>query len=347
MNTSATIEPAIPQVSDSVKGSGDLYFCPDGDLTKIVSRRDFPAEKKQEIRSLHKLDKRWNWVLLLHYAIWISGASIAIVSDSLAISIFGYILGGLSLSTLSVLSHESSHNLFTRNPGIDRWIGFLCGIPILFSAMGYRIMHPIHHKRLRTEADPDDIENATKDPALLRWVYVLVFFLSIYLYLIMVPANALKNGSRREKIIVIFEFLAMGAIVAFGWIFLPVQWMIEGWLLPLFVAGQVANIRGIAEHGMTTSGNEMTDTRTVATHPILSFLMCNINYHIEHHLYPGVPWYNLPKVHTLLQEEYRSAGSSVYTSYWDFLGDVARAVVTGVTSNRRLIPEHIREHVCV
>lgn len=325
----------------------DLYFCPDGDVTTVVGRRDFPAEKKQAIRALHALDKRWNWVLLLHYALWLLAAAAAITSDNLLISIVGYLVGGLSLSTLSVLSHESSHNLFTRNPKIDRWIGFVCGIPILFSAMGYRIMHPIHHKRLRTEEDPDDIENATKDPTLLRWVYIAVFFVSVYLYLIMVPTNAFRNGSRSDRISVILEFFAMAGIVALGWILLPVQWMIEGWLLPLIVAGQIANIRGIAEHGMTTSGNEMTDTRTVATHPALSFLMCNINFHIEHHLYPGVPWYNLPKVHRLLEEEYVRAGSSVYRSYWKFLRDVAKAVITGVTSNRRLIPEHIREHVCV
>ena len=117
--------------------------------------------------------------------------------------------------------------------------------------------------------------------------------------------------------------------------------------MPLIVAGQVANIRGIAEHGMTTGGNEMTDTRTVATNPVLSFLICNINYHIEHHLYPGVPWYNLPKVHKILAEEYETAGSSVYNSYWSFLSDVSQALIAGVSSNRRLIPEHIREHVCV
>ncbi len=333
-------------VDESFDHSSDLYFC-EGDTTSVVGRKDFAPEKKRAIRDLHMLDKRWNLVLVLHYGIWLASAAAAITSDSLLIGICAYILGGLSLSTLSVLSHESSHNLFTRNPRIDRWIGFVCGIPILFSAMGYRIMHPIHHKRLRTVEDPDDIENATKDPAVLRWVYVAVFFVSVYLYLIMVPANAFRKGMRSEKTAVILEFFCMAGIVALGWILLPASWMIEGWLLPLLVAGQIANIRGIAEHGMTTSGNEMTDTRTVATHPVLSFLMCNINYHIEHHLYPGVPWYNLPKVHKLLQEEYRIAGSSVYTSYLDFLKDVAKAVVAGVTSNRRLIPEHIREHVCV
>ncbi|HLE32029.1 MAG TPA: fatty acid desaturase [Bacteroidota bacterium] len=330
-----------------IRRPGDLYFCPEGDVTRIVGRRDFPQWKKEKIRSLHALDKRWNLVLLLHYSFWIGSAVLAISSEGIALSVVGYLIGGLSLSTLSVLSHESSHNLMTRNPAIDRWLGFICGIPILFSAKGYRIMHPLHHKYLRSADDPDDIENVVKDTFLLRWVYIVVFFFSIYLYLIMVPANAVRKSRLGEGLGVIIEMIAMVGIVATGWIFLPVQWMVEGWLMPLLVAGQVANLRGIAEHGMTTGGNELTNARTVATNPVLSFLMCNINFHIEHHLYPGVPWYNLPKVHALLQDEYRAAGSSVYTSYFDFLGDVARALVQGVISNRRLIPEHIREHVCV
>ena len=332
----------------TLRNPSDLYFCPDGDVTQVLGRRDFSAGKKQAIRSLHVLDKRWNLVLLLHYAIWIGAAWLSIVSESIALSVVGYLIGGLSLSTLSVLSHESSHNLMTRNPKIDRWLGFICGIPILFSAMGYRIMHPLHHKYLRSERDPDDIENVSRESRLLRWVYVLVFFFSVYLYLVMVPVNAVRHAkNRNEQASVIVEFLAMIGIVTLGWMYLPVQWMVEGWLMPLLVAGQIANIRGIAEHGMTTGGNEMTDTRTVATNPFLSFMMCNINYHIEHHLYPGVPWYHLPKVHRILREEFQAAGSSVYTSYWSFLADVARAVVSGVFANRRLIPEHIREHVCV
>lgn len=331
----------------AVRQPSDLYFCPGGDVATVIGRRDFPQWKKEKIRSFHKLDKRWNLVLLFHYSIWLGSAALSIAADGIALSVVGYLIGGLSLSTLSVLSHESSHNLMTRNPSVDRWIGFVCGIPILFSAMGYRIMHPLHHKYLRSEKDPDDIENVSKDSFWLRWLYVLVFFFSIYLYLIMVPLNAVKRATRREQWSVIAELIAMAVIAATAWFVLPANWMIEGWLIPLLVAGQIANIRGISEHGMTTGGNEMTDSRTVATNPLLSFMMCNINYHIEHHLYPGVPWYNLPKIHNLLQDEYKAAGSSVYTSYRDFLGDVLRAVVHGVTSNRRLIPDHIREYVCV
>ncbi len=325
----------------------DIYFCPDGNAAEVVTRRDFTEEQKVAIRELQKLNKRYNWVILLFFAMWLAAAWLSISVENIPISVIGYLVGGLAMSTLSVLGHEASHNLFTRNPKIDRWIGFLVSTPILFSATGYRIMHPLHHKYTREEGDPDNIENVSRSSVLLRWIYIFTFFFAVYLYLVMVPVNAIIKGNKREKVEVIVEYLAMIAIIAMGWIFLPTNWMVEGWLLPLIVAGQIANIRGIAEHGMTTSGNELTDTRTVATNSVLSFLICNINYHIEHHLYPGIPWYNLPKLHRMLKEEYVAAGSSIYTSYTRFLYDVAKAVVTGVVPNRRLIPFHIREHVCV
>ncbi len=325
----------------------EIYFCDQGNTAQTLSRRNLSPEKQRAIRELHGLDKRWNAIILLHYGIWIACASIAVANDSLALDLLCYTLAGLALSSLSVLGHESSHNLFTRNPKIDRWIGFVCGLPILFSAMGYRILHPMHHKYLHTEKDPDDIENVTRDSRLLSALYVFLFVFGVYLYLIMVPLNGIRRGAGREKWSVALEWIAMVAIAVMGWVMLPMEVMLEGWLYPLLVAGQIANLRGIAEHGMTTGGNEFTDTRTVTTHPVLSFLMCNINYHLEHHLYPGVPWYNLPKLHQLLQPEYVAAGSSVYRSYTTFLIDVVKALRSGVTSGTRLIPAHIREEICL
>jgi fatty acid desaturase len=75
-------------------------------------------------------------------------------------------------------------------------------------------------------------------------------------------------------------------------------------------------------------------------------MMNNLNYHLDHHLFPGVPWYNLPKLHDILQDEYKAAGSSVYPSYSAFLVDFFKATIKGYTPNVRLIPEHLREDVC-
>ena len=57
--------------------------------------------------------------------------------------------------------------------------------------------------------------------------------------------------------------------------------------------------------------------------------MCNTNYHLEHHLCPGIPLYNLPRVHSLLQPEFRRAGSFIYKSYLKFMWDTLRTGVHG------------------
>ena len=68
----------------------------------------------------------------------------------------------------------------------------------------------------------------------------------------------------------------------------------------------------------------------------VSFFMCNLNYHIVHHLYPGVPWYNLPALHRLLAEEQAAAGSQIYRSYTLFLADLGRFVFRALRAGDRV-----------
>jgi fatty acid desaturase len=37
-------------------------------------------------------------------------------------------------------------------------------------------------------------------------------------------------------------------------------------------------------------------------HPVMAFFYANMNYHVEHHMYPSVPFYNLPQLSALLRE---------------------------------------------
>ena len=39
------------------------------------------------------------------------------------------------------------------------------------------------------------------------------------------------------------------------------------------------------------------NTRTVHLNPVFSFLYINMNYHIEHHMFPMVPYHALPRLH--------------------------------------------------
>lgn len=45
------------------------------------------------------------------------------------------------------------------------------------------------------------------------------------------------------------------------------------------------------------------NSRTVIVHPLLEFLYWGMNYHIEHHMYPQVPFYNLARLHEIIRAD--------------------------------------------
>jgi fatty acid desaturase len=43
--------------------------------------------------------------------------------------------------------------------------------------------------------------------------------------------------------------------------------------------------------------------RTVYMNPVLRFLYWNMNYHLEHHMFPLVPYHALPRLHEAIRNE--------------------------------------------
>ena len=79
------------------------------------------------------------------------------------------------------------------------------------------------------------------------------------------------------------------------------------WLLSYCTLTQIFfRIRGAIEHGnVPDPDNPYQHTRTYFMHPIAAFFFSpkRVNYHLEHHLYPAVPFYHLPRLHRLLRRE--------------------------------------------
>ena len=44
-------------------------------------------------------------------------------------------------------------------------------------------------------------------------------------------------------------------------------------------------------------------TRSVRLDPVTSFIYWSMEYHIEHHMFPSVPSYNLPKLHEEIKDQ--------------------------------------------
>lgn len=324
----------------------DIYGCDSPGRIHILDRSDISAEKRKTIRDLHKIDIRYNIKILVFFAIWTVCGYGILATDSLPVQIVCWFLIACAMSGLTILMHDGNHGLLFKKQFLNRWIGFLCGLPGLVAVSAYRSIHLQHHRKLHTDEDPDNIETAAKKSMPLVLFYYVFFVIGTYLYLPFVAYTGFTLANRRVKIDIAVEYVMMAAIIIGLFLVFPASLIVQVWLIPLLIAAQISNVRGLTEHGMTTGGSPFTDTRTVISNRFVSFMMCNLNYHLEHHLFPGIPWYNLPGLHNILQEEYRKAGASVYRSYTQFLIDFAKTSFKGIVPNVRLIPIHLREDIC-
>lgn len=57
------------------------------------------------------------------------------------------------------------------------------------------------------------------------------------------------------------------------------------------------------------------NTRTVLMNRWNRFLYLNMNYHIEHHMFTMVPYYNLPKLHALIAGDLPEPDPSILAAY--------------------------------
>jgi fatty acid desaturase len=67
----------------------------------------------------------------------------------------------------------------------------------------------------------------------------------------------------------------------------------------------ILRFRAICEHGAVTDlSTPLTAARTNLGPAWLRWYLFphHVNYHIEHHLYPAIPHYNLPECHAALRE---------------------------------------------
>jgi Na+-transporting NADH:ubiquinone oxidoreductase subunit F len=100
--------------------------------------------------------------------------------------------------------------------------------------------------------------------------------------------------------------VAVGSIVPALFVVLPSFYGV--WLLWILASTQHAGLReDVLDHRL--------NTRTVYMNPIARFLYLNMNYHVEHHLFPGVPYRALPALHEEVKAFLAPPKSSIADAY--------------------------------
>lgn len=245
---------------------------------------------------------------------------------------------------LAILQHEGSHRTLFRT----RWLNdvltdYLCARPVWQHLGKYRAHHLRHHAKAGTDQDPDmalhvgfptsrsslrrklirDLVGITglktlvafvmMDAEIIRWTVsndverLPQEGRTWYSY----PIAFLRNASG----MLVTNAVLFGILAACGHPALYGVWVLSFFTPhPLFV-----RIRSIAEHGcVTRSPDVLENTRTTRAGLLLRLTVApnRVNYHIEHHLLAGVPFYRLPEMHRMLREK---GVLGPAPSYWDVL----------------------------
>ena len=295
--------------------------------------------QRERIKDLHHIKPAWNLVPFAFVGIWAAAGALVLAYPFWPVRVVGYVIIGASIHALAVLQHDALHGSIFRKRLLDRWAGFLLFVPVALSAYAYRMVHLLHHKHTRSEHDPYEYTNLVANRKAASVSFYAWPFLGALFLLFQVPVTGLLRGSRRDRLNILLEYALIAAIYT-GVFLLAARYaftdaLIHCWLIPLLVTFVIAQVRVWAEHAMTSRGSPLVESRTVTSNRIVSFFMVNFNYHLEHHLYPSVPWYNLPKLHKLLQLQYRMAGASIYRSYIKLVWDAARTGVHGTAMGAR------------
>jgi fatty acid desaturase len=91
--------------------------------------------------------------------------------------------------------------------------------------------------------------------------------------------------------------------------------------IPCMYGAWVYVLTGITQHGGLAEDvlDHRLNSRTVMMNPILRFIYWNMNYHVEHHMFPMVPYHQLPKLYEELKPYTPPANTSVIDAYREII----------------------------
>jgi len=243
-----------------------------------------------------------------------------------------FVIGARQLG-FAVLMHEAAHRSLFRSRRVNDLVGnWLCAYPVWSDIRPYRPYHLQHHAKNWTADDPD-LALAQPFPITRESFRRKVWRdLSGQTGWKRLRATVRRDlGLSRGRVqrnfdaglealhgVVITNLVLLALLALAGHPALYLLW-VGAWLTTYSL---VMRIRSIAEHAMIPDpADEMNNTRTTiaAWWERLVIAPNRVNFHLEHHLLPTVPHYNLRRMHALLRERGVLDQACVVSGYRDVL----------------------------
>ena len=126
-----------------------------------------------------------------------------------------------------------------------------------------------------------------------------------------------------------------------------------GSILPLMVIGLPRLygawhhvMTGLLQHGGLAENvvDHRLNSRTVYMNPVSRFVYWNMNYHVEHHMFPMVPYHRLPQLHAMIRHDLPAPNPSIAAAFAEMWPALKRQLRNEDYFLRRELPATARPY---
>lgn len=286
------------------------------DLKELMKRSDYPAIRDTII---------WLGLMIVFAAgaVW-TFPSLWSIPFFLA---YGVLYGSATDSRW----HECSHGTAFKTPWMNDVVYQIACFMIMRNPVTWRWSHTRHHTdTLIIGLDP---EIAVMRPPVLFKVFLNFFgILDAYAAMKAMLINAAGVVTPSEKTFVPQSEWPKQIFAARIWLLIYAATIasasyLNSWLPVLLVGtprlyGAWHHVMtGLMQHGGLADNvlDHRMNSRTVYINPISRFIYWNMNYHVEHHMFPMVPYHALPQLHKLIGHDLPEANPSIWSAYREII----------------------------
>ncbi|HTF89462.1 MAG TPA: fatty acid desaturase [Planctomycetota bacterium] len=288
------------------------YYADHAQQLKRDLAREIPVDA---LRELHQ--KR----PVLHALVALANVAVLLVSVAAVLRFERWFLwlpfalvAGWAVFNCTVLLHEVVHRAVLRDAseGGYRFLGLLYAVPSGISASQFTRWHLDHHANLGS--DDDDPKRHYLSPKInARWLKFLYFTPALFAIYFRAAAKEtasyepeLRSRIGRERLGSIAFHLSLLALAAGlgGW---AIAWKL--YVVPVLFGFPIAfALNRLGQHYDIDPADPAKWSTLMKSSWFWNAAFLFSNFHLEHHYFPGVPFYNLPRLQKLLMPFYEKRG---------------------------------------
>lgn len=294
---------------------------PRQDIKELMKRADQPAMRDTII---------WlgSMLILAAYAIWLWPSWWA----ALPLAAYGVLYGSATDSRW----HECGHGTAFKTMWMNDAVYHIACFMIMRNPTRWRWSHTRHHTdTLIVGLDPEIA--VMRPPVAVKVALAFIGVLDAWEAMKMMVVNAFGHITAEEKTFIPEMEWPKVILAARIWMLvyaatIGLALYLGSWL-PILLVGTPRLygawhhvMTGLMQHGALADNvlDHRLNSRTVYLNPVSRFIYWNMNYHIEHHMFPMVPYHALPRLHEMIKNDLPAPSPSILACYKEMLPIWAR-----------------------